>query len=124
MHELRKTCKNLRYLLEFFQSFYPSNAMRTLVKALKGLQDNLGEFQDYQVQGEAMLSFGMQMAENQQTPPATLLAMGTLAGSLLHQQQQTREEFLHRLKTFCRPKNHQLFQKLFGSTGRKGAVVQ
>ncbi|OEU59158.1 MAG: hypothetical protein BA870_02280 [Desulfuromonadales bacterium C00003094] len=124
LHELRKACKKLRYLLEFFQTLYPAKAMKDLITALKVLQDNLGDFQDYQVHGEAMLSFGMLMAENQQAPPATLLAMGTLAGSLLHQQQQTREEFHHRFKSFCRPRNQQLFQKLFGSTGRMRAVGQ
>ena len=124
LHELRKTCKKLRYLLEFFQSLYTSKSMATLVKALKGLQDNLGDFQDYQVQGEAMLCFGMEMAEDKQAPPATLLAMGTLAGSLLHQQQQTREEFDYRFQSFCQKKNRQLFQKLFGTTGRMKEVAQ
>lgn len=118
LHELRKTCKKLRYLLEFFQSLYPPSSIKGLIQALKVLQDNLGDFQDYQVQGEAMHSFGMEMAEKHQATPATLLAMGALAGSLFHQQQQTREEFDRRFKTFCQPKNHQLFQKLFSSTER------
>lgn len=118
LHELRKTCKKLRYLLEFFQSLYPPSSIKGLIQALKVLQDNLGDFQDYQVQGEAIHAFGMEMAEKHQATPATLLAMGVLAGSLFHQQRQTREEFDHRFKTFCQRKNHQLFQKLFGSTGR------
>jgi CHAD domain-containing protein len=124
LHELRKTCKKLRYLLEFFQSLYPQDAINSLVKALKKLQDNLGDFQDYQVQGNAMLSFGLEMAEDHQAAPATLLAMGTLAGSLLHQQQQTREEFQQRFKTFCRPENRQLFKKLFAPANSKKADSQ
>lgn len=124
LHELRKTCKKLRYLLEFFGSLYPKGSIKSLVQALKKLQDNLGDFQDYQVQSEAMLSFGLEMAENRQGTPATLLAMGTLAGSLLHQQQQTREEFHQRFKTFCRPENRRLFKKLFAPTNNKKAVFQ
>ena len=124
LHELRKTCKKLRYLLEFFQSLYPKSAIKSLVKALKMLQDNLGDFQDYQVQGEAVLSFGLEMAENNRATPATLLAMGTLAGSLLHQQQQTRKEFHQRFKIFCQPENHRLFQKLFAPKNSKNVVFQ
>ena len=120
LHELRKTCKKLRYLLEFFQSLYPPTVMKNLIKALKVLQDNLGDFQDFQVQGEAMHSFGLEMAENQQATPATLLAMGTLAGSLFHQQQQTREEFHHCFKAFSQAKHMKLFQKLFGPESHKG----
>ena len=61
-----------------------------MINVFKILQDNLGDFQDYQVQGEAMHSFGIEMADEDEVTPATLLAMGALADSLLHQQQQTR----------------------------------
>ena len=50
LHELRKTCKKLRYLMEFFQTLYPSKAVRGLIKQCKVLLDNLGEFQDLEVQ--------------------------------------------------------------------------
>ncbi|APG26763.1 hypothetical protein A7E78_02155 [Syntrophotalea acetylenivorans] len=116
LHELRKTCKKLRYLLEFFQSLYPPIAIKTLIKSLKVLQDNLGDFQDYQVQGEAIYSFGIEMAAQNRVPPATLLAMGILASSLFNQQQQTRDDFDHQFQTFSQPDNHRLFQKLFSST--------
>jgi len=71
-----------------------------------------------------MLSFGLEMAENHQGTPATLLAMGTLAGSLLHQQQQTRKEFHQRFKTFCQPENRRLFKNLFARASQKGDSVQ
>ncbi len=88
-----------------------------MINVFKILQDNLGDFQDYQVQGEAMHSFVIEMAEEDEVTPATLLAMGALAGSLLHQQQQIRGEFDPPFETVCQPKNHQMFQKLFGTTG-------
>ncbi|MGD8911892.1 MAG: CHAD domain-containing protein, partial [Candidatus Thiodiazotropha sp.] len=53
LHELRKDCKKLRYLMEFFQSLYPKPAMRELIKALKVILDNLGEFQDLEVQAHS-----------------------------------------------------------------------
>ena len=121
LHELRKTCKKLRYLLEFFQSLYPANDMASLIKALKVLQDNLGDFNDFEVQSEAMHSFGLQMAKMKKAPPATLLAMGMLAESLRHQQLQTRQEFERRFATFCADQNYELFHQLFGRKKGKGA---
>ena len=46
LHDLRKRCKELRYLLEFFASLFDPQAHQRAVKDLKGLQDCLGEFQD------------------------------------------------------------------------------
>jgi CHAD domain-containing protein len=57
LHELRKTCKKLRYLMEFFQSLYPENKIRELMQALKGLQDNLGEYNDLHVHRSILKDF-------------------------------------------------------------------
>ena len=54
LHELRKVGKELRYLLEFFASLYPSDVVKPFVKTLKGLQDQLGRFQDREVQANAL----------------------------------------------------------------------
>ena len=48
-HDLRKTCKKLRYLLEFFQSLYPEDLVEALINKLKHCQDVLGEAQDNRV---------------------------------------------------------------------------
>lgn len=48
-HDLRKTCKKLRYLLEFFQSLYPEELILVLINKLKHCQDLLGEAQDNRV---------------------------------------------------------------------------
>lgn len=48
-HDLRKTCKKLRYLLEFFQSLYPEDFIQALINNLKHCQDILGEAQDNRV---------------------------------------------------------------------------
>jgi CHAD domain-containing protein len=124
LHELRKTCKKLRYLLEFFQSLYSPEAIATLIKALKGLQDNLGEIQDYEVQSEAISSFAQQMTERNLAPTATLLAMGMLSESLRRRQQKSRDEFHRRFEDFAQTGNLQLFRHLFGPRGRKGASDQ
>jgi len=44
-HALRKSCKGLRYTLEFFEDVLGPGA-RPLIKKVKGLQDHLGDLQD------------------------------------------------------------------------------
>jgi CHAD domain-containing protein len=50
IHQLRIHCKKLRYLMEFFTPLFPPTEMKHLVRSLKTLQDNLGNFNDYSVQ--------------------------------------------------------------------------
>ena len=57
LHELRKDGKKLRYLLEFFRSLYLEPGMSRALKTLKNLQDNLGEYQDLQVQRQLLQDF-------------------------------------------------------------------
>lgn len=98
-HALRKTCKNLRYLLELFHSLYPARRHRQLVALLKRVQEQLGTYQDCQVQIAAVLqladeagilALGAAAAETAPAaaplPPGALLAMGAL---LQHWNQQT-----------------------------------
>ena len=49
MHELRKECKKLRYLLEGFQSLFEPAARERAVLELKTLQSATGEIQDLHV---------------------------------------------------------------------------
>jgi CHAD domain-containing protein len=48
LHELRKVCKHVRYQTEFFVCFY-GKPFQKWIKEIKGLQDQLGSFQDSQV---------------------------------------------------------------------------
>lgn len=114
LHELRKNCKKLRYLLEFFQSLYPPLEVRPLIKALKSLLDNLGDFQDLEVQAEKLRQFAHQMVQEGEVPADTLLAMGMLVDNLLKRQQQARETFDSRFAHFSRPEHVQTYESLFG----------
>ena len=114
LHELRKDCKKLRYLIEFFQSLYPKPEIRELIRQLKILLDNLGEFQDLQVQAEALESFGEQMQE-EGAPARALMAMGILVGQLLTRQEQARAEFFNLFNQFSSEANLQAFKQLFGT---------
>lgn len=112
LHELRKSCKKLRYLVEFFQELYPRKQVGRLIASLKGLQDNLGEFQDLQVQSDALLDFSGRMIEEGEVSPRTLLAMGMLVEVLRSRQQLAREEFAERFAGFDNDENRRLLDNL------------
>jgi CHAD domain-containing protein len=117
LHELRKSCKKLRYLMEFFESLYPGNDINKLVKILKGLLDNLGNFQDLAVQAVSLRHLAQQMEEEGVATTDALLAMGVLVGNLYQRQQQARVEFAEIFAKFDISANEKMFQDLF--QGRK-----
>ena len=116
LHELRKTCKKLRYLMEFFQSLYPGGEIKSLIRVLKTLQDNLGNFQDYEVQVATLKEFSHQMVAEGMVPPDTLLAMGMLIDGLERRQHQAREEFAGRYAGFSAQDHQDRFRQLFASS--------
>jgi CHAD domain-containing protein len=117
LHRLRIDCKKLRYLMTFFQSIFPSGALRPLIKELKNLQDNLGDFNDLYVQRAALLGFAAEMMASGKAPPGTLMAMGQLMGQLESRQALEAEAFHARFQKFARSKNQDRFRKLFGPEG-------
>jgi CHAD domain-containing protein len=111
LHGLRIDCKKLRYLLEFFRSLYPSSEIDPLVKALKQLQDNLGDFNDLEVQQEKLRDFARQMVEEGEVAPATLLAMGELVAGLRRFQEEERLAFAEHFSRFS--EHRRAFRRLF-----------
>ena len=141
LHDLRKRCKELRYLLEIFASLFGPQAYQRVLKDLKGLQDCLGEFQDRQVQQQELREFAVQMMADRTLPaspvpaspvpatallaspcPTALLAMGELAGEIGRAQQQARGEFAERFGEFASPASERRFQDLIGSAGPAGGA--
>ncbi|RED45799.1 CHAD domain-containing protein [Aestuariispira insulae] len=117
LHDLRITCKKLRYLLEFFQSLYPAGEIGKLIKALKSFQNVLGEFQDTEVQSNAILQLGRDMAEAKKAPVETQMAMGMVADSILQKQGGARRAFHVRFDAFSTDEVKDSFKKLFKSRG-------
>ncbi len=120
LHELRKECKKLRYLIEFFRSLYPEKKVALLIKSLKQLLDNLGSFQDLEVQAYKLRDYARQMVEEGDAPHDTMLAMGMLVDGLLTRQNQARAEFAERFARFSQSANQMIFKTLFAPTTRKG----
>ena len=116
LHELRKTCKKLRYLMEFFQSLYPENKIGDLIKVLKNFQNILGDFQDYEVQEQTLKKFAEEMAR-EQISAETFISMGVLVQNLHWKREQVRQHFAGSFAQFKQPVNEALFHALFANKG-------
>lgn len=101
--------------MEFFQSLYSANEMKVLLKALKGFQTVLGDFQDYEVQELKMKQFSEEMLSDN-IPPHTLLAMGVLVQHLDSMRCAARKDFTKQFKLFKQAENQAIFKKLFAHT--------
>jgi CHAD domain-containing protein len=91
LHDLRKRCKELRYLLEFFGGLYDKAIYKAFVDELKRLQDNLGNFQDAEAQWFLVRDCAEELRAT--APIDTLLAMGRLAHDLRLRQEHEHTVF-------------------------------
>jgi CHAD domain-containing protein len=114
LHKLRIECKKLRYLLEFYAALFPQKEMAFLIKQLKSLQDNLGEFNDLCVQQPELKKFMDRVIPSHKESIATAVAIGGLIANLYHRQQQVRTAFNQKFQEFSQQENTELYQKLFG----------
>lgn len=114
LHELRKTCKKLRYLMEFFQSLYPAKDIRALIRAMKGLQDNLGVFNDLHVHAGILKKFIKQSDDSRAKK-----ACKQLVRALGSRQFRTRNRFSERYALFASAETQEEFRRLFVDS-RKG----
>ncbi|HXW44399.1 MAG TPA: CHAD domain-containing protein [Streptosporangiaceae bacterium] len=117
LHDLRKRCKELRYLLEMFGPLYDPAQRWQAIRELKALQDCLGEFQDAEVQHAEIRAFATQMVAQHSAPAQTLLAMGEIAAGLALRQRRARSEFDGRFAAFARPASQQRLTALTQVSG-------
>lgn len=113
LHSLRITAKKLRYNLDSFRSLYPRRRMGRVLKELKLVQDNLGTFQDREVQVLTLRDYGRRMMEKGGYGSGTFFAIGALIDGLARSQKSVREEFADRFGRFQRRRNRELFRALF-----------
>ena len=112
LHDLRKLCKRLRYLLEFFRGIHPAKAVERTIARLKRLQDNLGTYQDVQVQRAVLEAF-------REHAGAALAAAATEAidvqcSALAEWEAKTRAEFAARFAQFDSRRAHKAFATALG----------
>jgi len=118
VHRLRIQCKKLRYLLEFFAPLFPEDESKSLIIALKQLQDNLGNFNDYSVQQR----FLRQVLNN--TIPdfngreiKVAESIGALTTMLHRLQWKERRQVMKNFARFDSPEVHTIVTKLFNIEG-------
>ncbi|MHC4923270.1 MAG: CYTH and CHAD domain-containing protein [Planctomycetota bacterium] len=114
IHVLRIDGKKLRYLIDLFAPAFPPQELRRIGRELKGLQDVLGDFNDYEVQQDSMLHFAEEMRAGGRAPTKTLVAMGRLVDLLGRRQEEARAGFDGSFARFARRANRKRFRKLFG----------
>lgn len=119
LHELRKSCKKLRYLMEFFLSLYPKNKTRQLINALKSLQDQLGEYQDLHVQLASLATIRAQIIAETVATERMLVAFDLILRTIDHRQEKVREMFTARFGTFADIKIRNNFSELFNKFSLK-----
>lgn len=115
LHVLRINCKKLRYLMEFFFSLFPHTKIDALVMQLKKLQDNLGLFNDLRVQEEYLLNITKELPEIQRQSNKTLIAIGSLVGTLGREKKTMKDAFARTFMDFASRANKELFRELFSS---------
>jgi CHAD domain-containing protein len=120
LHALRVDCKKLRYLMEFFASLFPQKKMNRLIKQLKNLQDNLGEFNDLSVQQEYLMHMAEELPMDDPRSRKALVATGYLVENLSYKQNGVKANFAGTFMEFASPANQKLFRQLFAKKGKKG----
>lgn len=136
-HRLRIQCKKARYLMEFFRSLFPAEQLALLIKALKRLQDQLGEFQDLSVQQADLRRYARQLQREQcaavarraktdatqqrgqaaarsvQQSADLLLLIGFLMARLDRRHDSVRAGCFEALERFARPSRRRRIEDLF-----------
>lgn len=112
VHRLRIHCKKLRYLMEFFGPLFPKKKFRNILKPLKGLQDNLGLFNDYSVQ-QLELSRYLHPANDVPVESDMAAAVGALLATLSRLQAGERTRIVASFAAFDSRAVRSVFEELF-----------
>ncbi|MFO1418971.1 MAG: CHAD domain-containing protein [Methylotetracoccus sp.] len=115
LHALRKTCKKLRYLLEFAQRVSPAAPLQRPIKTLKALQSHLGAFQDAEVQSTQLLDWSASLYAGRKPSDRTFVAIGALIAHLDRVQRRQRAQVPAAVKAFARKEQRQELEHLLSA---------
>ncbi len=114
IHQLRINCKKLRYLMEFFTPLFPGSEIKSLIKSLKLLQDNLGKFNDYSVQQKFLRQvLNDKMHDFSGWEIRVAESVGALTAMLHRLQEKERYQIVENFARFDSAKTRATFIKLF-----------
>lgn len=114
IHQLRRHCKKLRYLIEFFTPLLPQAEIKQLTKAMKKLQETLGHFNDYSVQ-LAFLEAILKQSGDEPSAAELKKSVKSLIKIIAVQQQQEREKIQANFSTFYSKQTRHLVRQLFNN---------
>ena len=115
LHALRIDCKQLRYLLEFFSSIFPHKSIAPVIRQLKELQENLGDFVDFAIQLHSLHEHLTAIPSgNEESFLAA--SIGGLIATLFQKQEEARSKFHKTFSSFDDEKTSQLFHDLLTSS--------
>ena len=112
LHAIRIECKKLRYLMDFFSSLFSKRKIRTLLRKLKALQDNLGDFNDLCIQEEYLLAVAEELPVAAHEVSKTLIAINSLVESLKGMKRSSRNTFFQIFSDFASPGMKKKFHEL------------
>ncbi|MCK9174000.1 MAG: CHAD domain-containing protein [Desulforhopalus sp.] len=116
VHQLRIHCKKLRYLMEFFAPFFPEEVIGLLVRNLKKMQDNLGNFNDYSVQQHFLQKILKEKMDAFADDELTVSnSIGALTAMLHQNQLAERQKVEKNFMQFNSVETRTLFRQLFSS---------
>ena len=118
VHDLRKRCKRLRYLLDVFHPLYPRKARTRMVAALKSIQDDLGVYQDCDSQLANLDRAGSIIATQHSSDEEVqrwLKTQGVLSESIRERQRNSLVSFKARFRRFDVASRKEDARRLFGS---------
>ena len=100
LHELRIACKKLRYLIEFFRSLFAGGPVSAVISALKRLQDDLGDYNDLQVQQRELRDTAQELFSAGGANAPVLLTMGRLVDRLESRESAARRRVVEQVGRF------------------------
>ena len=114
LHELRISCKKLRYLLEAFRTLFPAKDVEQAIRQLRKLQNVLGDIVDYQVQQQYLSQWQDNFPGKQHR--GVKAAMDYLGKVYARREKATKKEFQRYYDAFVSVENRELFRTLCGKT--------
>ena len=119
LHSLRIKGKKMRYLLEFFRSFYDEKQMERFLKQMKRLQDNLGDFNDLSVQQDVLSNTLDGLSGRNKRSVRLGAALGALIAALQGKHRTVRSEFQATFDEFSTLENRDLLEQMVAGRGAK-----
>jgi len=113
LHRMRIAGKKMRYLLEFFYSLFSQVEMKLLIKKLKKLQDNLGDYHDLAVHQEMLDNFKEKLITKGSREKDTILTLGIMIKKLNEKQKLVKQDFIETFYIYSSPEIQEIFHDLF-----------